>query len=78
MTNFALYVLLGLVAGAFSGLIGIDGGVIIVPALAFCSASPNTARREPRWPCWWRLLDWLAAWTYYKQGYVDLRVAPLI
>lgn len=30
-----LYLLLGLVAGAFSGLIGIGEGVIIVPALIF-------------------------------------------
>lgn len=29
------YVLLGVVAGIFSGLIGIGGGVIIVPALVF-------------------------------------------
>ena len=33
MTNILLYVLLGLTAGALSGLIGIGGGVIIVPAL---------------------------------------------
>lgn len=35
MTNVLPYVLLGLVAGIFSGLIGIGGGVIIVPALVF-------------------------------------------
>ncbi len=33
MTNILLYLLLGLVAGVFSGLIGVGGGVIIVPAL---------------------------------------------
>ncbi|MDE2058556.1 MAG: TSUP family transporter, partial [candidate division NC10 bacterium] len=35
MTHILLYLLLGLVAGSFSGLIGIGGGIIIVPALVF-------------------------------------------
>ena len=35
MPNIVLYILLGLVAGAFSGVVGLGGGVVIVPALVF-------------------------------------------
>ena len=35
MTQDSLYLLLVLIAGTFSGLIGIGGGIIIAPALIF-------------------------------------------
>jgi len=46
----ALFVLLGLTAGVLSGLIGIGGGVIIVPALVFCSACHSIRRKGRHWP----------------------------
>ncbi|WP_319001928.1 hypothetical protein [Clostridium algoriphilum] len=35
MTSTILFVLIGIVAGILSGMFGIGGGVIIVPALMF-------------------------------------------
>ncbi|MBU0570929.1 MAG: TSUP family transporter [Candidatus Omnitrophica bacterium] len=35
MPNFVLYIFLGLAAGILSGLIGIGGGMVIIPALFF-------------------------------------------
>jgi hypothetical protein len=78
MLTVFLYLVLGLIAGAFSGLIGIGGGTIIVPALVFlCGLSQHRAQGTTL-----ALLvppiGFLAAWTYYKQGYVDLKVAAFI
>jgi uncharacterized membrane protein YfcA len=35
MPKEVLFILLGLLAGIFSGVVGLAGGVIIIPALVF-------------------------------------------
>ena len=78
MTHIALYLLLGLVAGTFSGLIGIGGGVIIVPALVFLFGLSQHQAQGTTLALLVPPIGLLAAWTYYKQGYVDLRIAFLV
>jgi uncharacterized membrane protein YfcA len=78
MTQNALYLLLGLIAGTFSGLIGIGGGTIIVPALIFLFGMSQHHAQGTTLALLVPPIGFLAAWTYYKQGYVDLRIAALI
>ncbi|MDZ7261955.1 MAG: sulfite exporter TauE/SafE family protein [candidate division KSB1 bacterium] len=73
-----LYLLLGFVAGTFSGLVGIGGGTIIVPALIFLFGFSQHQAQGTTLALLVPPIGFLAAWTYYKQGYVDLRVASLI
>jgi len=73
-----LYVLLGLAAGAFSGLIGVGGGVIIVPALVFLFGLSQHAAQGTTLALLVPPIGLLAAWTYYKEGFVDLHIAALI
>jgi len=70
--------LLGLVAGIFSGLIGIGGAIIIIPALVlFFGLSQHTAQGTTL-ALMVPPIGLLAAWIYYKQGFVDLKMAGLI
>jgi len=78
MTGILLYLLLGLVAGVISGLIGIGGGSIIVPALVFLFGLSQHKAQGTTLALLVPPIGLLAAWTYYKQGYVDLRIAILI
>jgi uncharacterized membrane protein YfcA len=73
-----LYVILGLVAGILSGLIGIGGGVIIVPALVFLFGLSQHEAQGTTLALLVPPIGILAAWTYYKQGFVDLKVAAFI
>lgn len=78
MTNIILYLLLGLFAGTFSGLIGIGGGTIIVPALVFLFGLSQHQAQGTTLALLVPPIGFLAAWTYYKQGYVDLKIASFI
>ena len=78
MTNILLYLLLGLVAGFLSGLIGIGGGVLIVPVLVFWFGMSQHEAQGTTLALLVPPIGLLAAWTYYKQGYVDLKIAALI
>jgi uncharacterized membrane protein YfcA len=72
------YVLLGIVAGILSGLIGIGGGIIIVPALVFFFGLSQYKAQGTTIALMVPPIGILAAWTYFKQGYVDLHIALFV
>jgi hypothetical protein len=78
MASMSLYLILGLVAGTFSGLIGIGGGTIIVPVLVFLFGLSQHQAQGTTLALLVPPIGFLAAWTYYREGYVDLRIAALI
>jgi uncharacterized membrane protein YfcA len=73
-----LLCLLGAFAGIFSGLIGIGGGIIIVPALIYAFGLSQHQAQGTTLMLLVPPIGALAAWTYYKQGYVDLKIAGFI
>ena len=72
------FILLGLLAGVISGLIGIGGGVIIVPSLIFLFGFSQPEAQGTTLGLLVPPIGILAAWTYYQQGYVNLKAAALI
>ncbi|HMN48297.1 MAG TPA: sulfite exporter TauE/SafE family protein [Ignavibacteriaceae bacterium] len=78
MSNEILFVILGLVAGVFSGIIGLGGGVIIVPALVFIFGLSQQQAQGTTLALMVPPIGILAAYTYYQHGFVDLKIAGLI
>ena len=78
MTNIILCIIIGLVAGTLSGLLGIGGGIIIVPALIYIFGMNQHLAQGTTLALMVPPIGLLAAWTYYKEGYVDLKIAALI
>jgi hypothetical protein len=78
MTFLLVYFAIGIVAGILSGLFGIGGGIVIVPALIiFCKfnqlAANSTSLAALLLP-----VGILAVVTYYKAKLIDIRGALLI
>ena len=76
--NIFLYILLGVVAGILSGLIGIGGGIIIVPALVLLFGLSQHAAQGTTLALMVPPIGLLAALAYYKQGFVDLKIAAFV
>lgn len=73
-----LFIVLGVVVGAFSGLIGIGGGIIAIPALTMLFGFSQQQAQGTTLAMLLPPIGVLAAWTYYNHGYVDVKAALLL
>jgi uncharacterized membrane protein YfcA len=78
LMNIVLYLLLGLAAGIFSGLLGLGGGIIIVPVMVFLFGMSEHQAQGTTLALMVPPIGLLAAWVYYKQGFVDLKMAAFV
>lgn len=69
---------LGLAAGYFSGLVGIGGGVIIVPILVLFFGFSQYTAQGTTLALLVPPIGILAVWKYYEKGYVDMKTAAII
>ncbi|PIU47471.1 MAG: permease [Candidatus Hydrogenedentes bacterium CG07_land_8_20_14_0_80_42_17] len=72
---YFFYALLGIAVGVLSGFIGLGGGIFFVPALvAFFKMSQHEAQGTTL-ALMVPPIGIFAAWTYYKNGFVNLPAA---
>jgi hypothetical protein len=73
-----LYVLLGLLAGILSGMFGIGGGTILIPALVFFFGLTQHQAQGTTLALMVLPIGLLAALRYYYSGNVKLSMAAFI
>ncbi len=73
-----LFIGIGFGAGILSGLFGIGGGVVIVPALALLAAFPAKTATGTSLGALLLPVGLLGAYTYYRAGNIDVRASLLI
>ena len=73
-----LYILIGVAAGVLSGLFGIGGGVVIVPALLLVARMTPLTATGTSLGALLLPVGALGAWEYYRKGQLDLRISLLL
>ena len=78
MTTLIILLCLGLIAGILSGMVGIGGGIIIVPALVyFLGYSQHTAQGTVLF-MFLLPIGILGVFNYYQAGYIEWKTACIM
>lgn len=76
--SILLLLIVGLCAGYIGGLAGVGGGIILVPALVFILGFSQHLAQGTSLAIMLPPIGILAAWQYYEQGEMDVKVALVV
>ena len=76
--NYFFLGILGASAGVMSGLFGIGGAVLVIPALVFLFGFEQQMAQGTSLAMLLPPIGLLAAWRYWKSGYVEIGVALVL
>ena len=78
MSTILILILIGVIAGGFSGFVGLGGGVIIVPALVFILGMSQHMAQGTTLAMMIPPIGILAVINYYKKGLVDMNSGVIL
>jgi uncharacterized membrane protein YfcA len=78
INEIVILILIGLTAGVVSGMLGVGGAIIIVPALVFFFGLTQYQAQGTSLAILLFPVGFLACWNYYKHGYVNFKIALII
>ena len=76
--SISLLIMVGLAAGILSGLVGVGGGIIIVPALVFFLGFSQLQAQGTSLGLLLLPVGIFAVINYYKAGHIDLKVVGIM
>lgn len=78
MTDIIQFIILGLFGGVMSGLLGIGGAIMIVPALVYIFGFDQKMAQGTTLALLIPPVGLLGVWQYYNAGNVNLKVAGIM
>ncbi len=78
MSEILIFILIGAIAGLVMGLVGVGGGAIIIFSLLMIAHFPQKLAQGTTLFIVAAPVSLLAAYNYYRHGFVDLKAGLLI
>ena len=78
MSDILTLVLIGVSAGVLSGMFGVGGGIIIVPALVFFLGMTQHEAQGTSLGLMLLPIGIMAAWNYYETGNLNVKAGLII
>ncbi|MGF7037764.1 TSUP family transporter [Mucilaginibacter lappiensis] len=77
-STFLILILIGLAAGFLGGMVGLGGGIILIPALVLFLSMDQRMAQGTTIAIMLPPIGFFAAFNYYKAGYVNIKYALVI
>ena len=78
ITIILLLIIIGLVAGILGGMVGLGGGIILIPALILIMKLDQQTAQGTSIAIMLPPIGLFAVYNYYKAGYVNIKYAFVI
>ncbi|WP_167613108.1 sulfite exporter TauE/SafE family protein [Maribellus sediminis] len=78
VSQLIILIIIGLVSGLLSGIFGIGGAIIVIPALIFIVGLTQHEAQGTSLAFMIPPVGILAAWNYWKAGYVNWKFALVL
>jgi uncharacterized protein len=78
ISTIIILTIIGLSAGILSGLVGLGGGLILIPAMVMALGMGQKEAQGTSLAIMLPPVGILAVWNYYKAGFVDMKYALIM
>lgn len=78
LSTVLILALIGLLAGTMGGMVGLGGGLIIVPAMVYFMGADQKTAQGTSIAIMLPPIGLFAAINYYKAGYINVKYAAII
>ena len=78
ISTVLIILIIGCITGFLAGMLGIGGGLIVIPALVMVMGMSQQAAQGTSLAMMLPPIGILAAYNYYKAGHVDIKIALLL